>query len=447
MRFQPGSKTPAVLPLCQPPTDGAELLEPRLQITRLEQLGPVDLQAVERTFQSLEELIAFSLGGFDIGYAVLSSLVSITRQPNPDLNQYQPLIQRLMNAAWMTFQSTLNLLSAGHIERVYVFNGRYAAMRAVLRACQQLNVDCLVHERGCDKRHYQLYENTLPHDPRYVERCIRANWESAPSDAYRKAHGCRWFEDRRNRVEKNWKSFVKHQRHGQLPQNLEPHRTNIALFTSSDDEFVAIGDSWKHELYENQLQGIRAIAQSFDRMSDDYHLYLRVHPNMSRASSIQKDEVLGLRSDRITVIPPDQSIDSYALLDAVDTVASFGSSIGVEATYWGKPSILLGPCFYQNFGCTYQPQSHAQTMDFLTRENELCDRTGAIMYGYWFQTHGIPFEYFQAEDFFEGKFKGQSVRAQQSDKLTHQIFYRIQSFSDSSQRIARRWRDRILRVA
>ena len=59
----------------------------------------------------------------------------------------------------------------------------------------------------------------------------------------------------------------------------------------------------------------------------------------------------------MTVISPSEDINSYDLLDASDKVVIFGSTIGLEASYWGKPVILLGCSWYYYENVCYIPKS------------------------------------------------------------------------------------------
>ena len=155
-------------------------------------------------------------------------------------------------------------------DRVYVFNGRFAAMRAVLRACQRMNVDCYIHERGCDGDHYDLFKNHLMHEVDAIEIAINELWERATSDPNRESIASSWFHDRVDRVEKIWHSFVKNQETGRLPPAWDPNRKNIAIFCSSDDEFVAIGESWQNDIYLNQATGISRIADDLLKLQDQH---------------------------------------------------------------------------------------------------------------------------------------------------------------------------------
>ena len=119
-----------------------------------------------------------------------------------------------------------------------------------------------------------------------------------------------------------------------------------------------------------------------------------------------------------------------------DIVVSFGSSVGIEAVYWDRPSILLGPCFYQNLGGTYRPSSHVEAIGLIASNLEACEKTGALMYGHWFQTRGEKYSFYRAEGLFEGKFKGQQVYA--GSHLVHQPKTFSQKMRREAMRLARR---------
>jgi len=386
---------------------------------------PVELP---RRFQSLEELRAFRVDNFDIGYACLSSLVSAVRDPEPDLDRHGELLRQLLLNSWQVYHALRSRLARQRPDRVYVFNGRFATMRAVLRAAQSESVDCYIHERGATYNRYQLFENHLPHDLAAMERRILDFWQTSP-DPWRRQAGAQWFIDRRHRVERGWKSFVKEQRPRQLPADWSPRAHNVVLFCSSEDEFAAIGDCWDQRPYTTQVAGVRHLLSLANR--PDFRLTIRLHPNLKTAPRHLIDPFRQISDPRVSLILPESEIDSYALLDQATTVVSFGSSVGIEAVYHSKPSVLLGPCFYRCLAGTYQPvpadctrvdrlpQGHPvvqQLADHLNRQLPPLDKEGALQYGLWMQENGIEYRYYRATDFNEGTFKQQLVYARPRPK-------------------------------
>ena len=121
-------------------------------------------------------------------------------------------------------------------------------------------------------------------------------------------------------------------------------------------------------------------------------------------------ESLALDLPGVTVIPPESEVSTYELMRAADVVVSSGSTAGVEATFWGKPSVLAGRSLYSGLGACHEPESVEELLDML-EDPALgqADHEGALRYGFFQATRGEPFRYFESRDVFDGHFKGVQV--------------------------------------
>jgi hypothetical protein len=369
-----------------------------------------ELQTLKTEFASFEDLKQYRIDNFDIGFGVGSSLISMFKVAEPDVAANQQLIKRLIIASFSVYRSLQNYLDQQRVDLVYLYNGRFAPLRAAMRACQSRNVPFKVHEVGHSLQHYALWDNTIPHDVAYTEKKIREKWQSARQPE-RQQIGARFFEDRAKGKEYVYLSFVKDQQQDMLPANWDAHKKNIIIFNSSEYEFASIGDEWKNKIYGSQHEGIRSILQGLDQVEGHHvHLYLRMHPNLKGVTDTAVTDLLELRHPRLTIIPPESPISTYALLRNAGKVVTFCSTVGIEAVYWGVPSILLGMNYYYNLGGTYNPQTHEEAMTMLLEELPPKDKEAALMYGYYMNTFGIPFKYYETEQIFEGRFKGVQVK-------------------------------------
>ena len=387
---------------------------PSISFLNLSQTNKQELASVQKTFATIAELKNFSIEELDIGMAVLSSVISLTRNPEPDVTALSHLIARFMVAALAVYRSLQNYLDQNAVDRVYVFNGRYAPVRAVLRACQSRGVPCYVHERGHDIQHYAVEKNTTSHDLRHMQQQIRDQWERAVSDPRRNEIAEQFYIERSRGVIQSWYSFVERQKKDLLPPSWNSRRRNIAIFNSSEDEFAATDAQWDNPFYTNQLEGLQRIVRSLEADHDELHCYLRMHPNLNGVDNKHTRELYNLRRDFFEIIPPDDPVSTYALIKHADKVLTFGSTVGIEAVFWGTPSILGGRSYYQNLGGTYNPGSHEELISMLTADLSPKDRTVALMYGYYFQTFGTPFKYFRATGVVSGEFKGEVVCPRQT---------------------------------
>jgi len=346
----------------------------------------------------------------DLGWGVLSTLISVTANPEPDIPGVRWLMRRLAASAETIFRAVTARLLRDRPDRVYVFNGRLALERSVLRSCEQAGVDCFVHERGCDTYHYSLSRNAMPHDIEWVDASIREHWQAAAADPGREAVAAQWFIDRANRVERSWYSFTKEQTPRALPAGWDPSRHNVVIFTSSEDEFAAIGDQWRNHLYTNQREGVERLVADLPARDANVHVTIRMHPNQARLNNRHTNALRRLGGPCVTVVPPEDRVDSYELIRAATVVATFGSTVGVEAVFWEKPSVLLGPSFYQNLGAALRVQSHEEALQVILHPPATADRSKALPFGYWQQTHGHRFRHFEPDGLFTGRFKGTAIR-------------------------------------
>lgn len=363
---------------------------------------------------TIAELRQLTVDKFDIGEGVLSSLVSHLRNPHPTLSEHTDLINRIYQSAYLAYRSLTHYLAAHQPDRVYIFNGRFATMRAAMRACQQANIPFFIHERGYSITHYALFDNHLPHSISHIEQRIRHAWQSPqPSQAEKTAIAQQFYHDRAGGKMQSWFSFVDQQQADLLPDNWDSNRRNMVLFNSSEDEFVAIGNEWRNHLYPDQLSGTRQIIAdwlTYMQPATD-HLYIRLHPNLRHVPPHLTAEWLALQSPFVTIIPPQSPISTYSLLRHAHCVLTFGSTVGIESAFWGKTSILLGQCFYKNLGSTYTPATHQQAMQLLANTQlPPLPVEGALQYAYYMNSFGTEFKYFEGSHIFDGKFKGKDIQ-------------------------------------
>ena len=358
-------------------------------------------------FNTIEELQDYYYNNFDVGYATCSSVVSSLRDPRPNMQEQQRLVRRYLLSAIGIYRAILNFIEKEKPDKFYVFNGRFAQVKAVLRACQKKEIDCYIHERGSNKDRFYLVKNATPHELNYVKGKMDEMWlEADKGEAAEEAR--EYYNQRVKGEDQHWKSFTGMQKKGVLPENWDPQKRNIAIFPSSEDEFVSIARDFKNRIYPNQFEGIKQIVDSMHPEAD-LHFYIRLHPNMAGTTNKSSQAYFNFQAKNATLILPDSSISSYSLMAASDKVITFGSTMGVEATYWGKPSILMGVMFYEDLDCVYTPQSHTELCELLKSKLEPKSKENTYPYINYLKNFGTDFKYYEAEDLFNGTFKGVKV--------------------------------------
>jgi hypothetical protein len=114
----------------------------------------------------------------------------------------------------------------------------------------------------------------------------------------------------------------------------------VSFFTSSDDELIAVSEEWRSP-WKDQINCAKELLTFFGE-SNSHDLIIRVHPNMSRKSRIDRNRWRDLKKlfpDQIILW--DQDIDSYTLMNKSAAILVHGSTMGIEAIFHEKPTGLL----------------------------------------------------------------------------------------------------------
>ena len=303
-------------------------------------------------------------------------------------------------------------------DEIVVFNGRMALLRPVLRLAQSLGIQIYIHERSGDLSRYYLTRNTYPHDFNFMKQEIELTYSNSPlSEDEKLAIATEWFEERSNNHPQAWISYTENQRKNLLPNTLNPQNINIAIFNSSEDEMASI-QGWENPFYDNQNDGIHQIVNAFQDING-IKFFLRVHPNLTKVYNSQTkflNEILSKISN-LEIIAPESPISTYALLDACDAAITFGSTIGIEAVYRKKTSILMGRALYEDLGGLVLPDSHSNLVDIIqtyliTKKfpKVHSSKTAFIKYGFFQKTYGEIFEYVKPKNAFSVRLQRHNER-------------------------------------
>ena len=356
-------------------------------------------------FNNSQELKNYKFQDVDTGLGVFSSLVSQTKAFEIDSYKFKEDIDKNIRMAINVLLNFEKIIPEIQPDTIFIFNGRFADQKPLVRLSQKFNIPFYIHERSGSVNKYELFKDSLLHSPQYVGKEIKKYWKAGKKNKQQISKS--WFLDRRNGVDQNWPSFVKDQLKNKLPEGFDSEKRNIVFFNSSEHELIGV-EGFENPIFKYQNETIQHILRSFEN-NQEYHFYLRVHPMLSNFPNPQWDEIRQFDYNNLTIIGPNEPTDSYCLLDACEKVITFGSTMGVEATYWCKPSILIGQSFYSELECAYQPQSIDELDQLIERTIITKPQLGSLKYGYWEAVHGYEFQYFQPIGFFGGKFMGKYV--------------------------------------
>jgi len=356
---------------------------------------------------NLEELRKYSYKGADLGLATLSSLISQTRHSTPELQDHCKIVSSYLYESAIVFEKSRMIIEKVKPQKIISFNGRFACCKSIFESALQLGIEVQYHERGATFDRYETFEKP-PHDFVYIREEINRYWNDPIYSLENKrilAH--QYFQSKRKGEGIGWHSFVDKQQKGLVPKDISKRK--IVYFSSSDDEFAAVSDFYRKGIFNNQSHAIDTLISWASKQHDSI-LVIRVHPHVQQKHPSDQAYWSSLSGTNVSLITSDSPIDSYALIDWSDTIVTYGSTVGVEATYWGKPSIVLGDSLYSDLGCVYQPKSIDELFKLLN-SHELTgfEREKCLPYGYYFMSFGKPYKYYRPYDLFRGKFLDQEL--------------------------------------
>lgn len=218
----------------------------------------------------------------------------------------------------------------------------------------------------------------------------------------------RVFFARRGGQEQGWKSFISGQKKGALPK-LPPNERIVVYFSSSDDEYKAVGDIVKWERWPDQPTALNDLINICESL-DDVQLVVRIHPHIAEKSP--EDQLFwdSLQHDTGTIfIRAEDAVDTYALIERADLTVTCGSTVGIESVFWGTPSVCLGPSLYSRLGAVYLPTDRDALRKLLICDLLTVENKKALPYGYYFSTFGEKFKYYEPQTLNSGRFCGVNV--------------------------------------
>lgn len=377
-------------------------------------------------FKNLNELLDFEFDGVSIGRGVASSVISYYRDYNISSKKHHKIIELECRKAINVLLNFREIIENEKPSKVILFNGRFAEIFPLLDYCTQIGLEYTSIESGALGT-YELFENNLPHSIKYRHKCIMEHWDNAAFEERKIDIAHEWYRKKRHGDDSIEFSHTKNQELNALPSNFDSNKNNVLILNSSEDEMKVIEEFYT-ELFDTQNEAIEKIMSHFANNSET-HFYLRVHPNLGKVDNVQMREIEKFDFPNLTVIGPNEPIDTYAMMMACDKTIVFGSTSGIEATYWGKASILLGKSFYYYMKDTcYKPESFEELYSLISTENlPPKSQEACLPYGYYFSTYGIKTKYFEYKGLNNSTFKGKRIKKWYPSTFLYAVRYLFQS--------------------
>ncbi len=295
--------------------------------------------------------------------------------------------------AW-AFDQASELIRERGLTTVVVYNGRFTHDQAVVAAAEQAGIRVLYYDTGGYETDFDLTDATT-HDWADLQHRMMdmyEHWDPVERDAI----GSGWFTSRKSHSDEHNARFVGIQQPG-LVTELPPAQTLVVFFSSSGDEIAELDLDWSQYL-QSQEAALSALAKQC-RDRPGVRLVVRTHPHMrlKPAGDLQDWMAAVAAAAPDLHLDPFSSVDSYALMDRADVVFTYGSTAGVEAAFFGRPVVVMGPSAYDELGCARRITTEDQIGAAIDTPPQV-QPTAAIPYGLMMQRRGFSYAHVQRQD-------------------------------------------------
>ena len=362
---------------------------------------------------NIKDAIDYEYDGYNYGLAPVSTIMTLTRDYDFDIKKWQKKLHAFFQTEYVVFKNLEYFHKIYNFDEIHTFNGRVPVMYPCVEFAKKNNLKFVLREGGAKINHLRTVENDFVHSFDFWKEEIKQYWQK--NDPNREELAQKWFEDRRKGAFQAMESFTKDQKKGSLPKNWDENRENIVFFNSSIDEVYAF-DCWKHPFVDTENEIIEAMLERY-KDDENKHFYLRIHPNLTVAKKKKSTQIRQINEFKkkyknLTIIEPDEKIDTYALMDACDKVLTTYSTVGIEATYWGNLSIIAGKAPYEDLDCVYQANSMEEFFKLIDDKNLTPKkRENTYPYGYRAEVYGDKYKYYTLESRKKGNFLGMELKS------------------------------------
>lgn len=379
-------------------------------------------------YEDVKELKKVVFHDIEIGYGSFSTYVTLTRNINPEFNHdFKEYINYIMRKEILLTLVLESLVKKIKIGLVIFHNGRFAQYKPLLgvskaRGINYIATEVVFNSDGSRGKNY--FYNDVPHSVEANTEKLYNDWELADRNNREKI-GKSFYEKRRNGILAGDRAiYTNCQVLDVLPKNWDSSKENIAIYTSSEDEYFSISKEFDTKmLFPSQFEGLKTIFEKYKNDSQK-HFYLRIHPNLKNMPLKFYSALYELDYENVSIISPSSSISSYTLLDNSDKIIVFGSTIGIESVFWGKPVIGLNYCEYVLLNVVYTPET-ANELWSLIEEKNLRSKynDNVIKFGYYMMKDNYPKTEFIDSKVTSKSFFGKEIEAFNAFSLFGSIWF------------------------
>jgi hypothetical protein len=379
-------------------------------------------------FESIADLADYTEDGVPFGELVTSQLVADERDSYFPIDAHRGRIASLLQSAKHLYRSAFDIIKEHRVKKVYVWNGRRCSDGPVSFAARDCGVAFATYISGNKPSHYLTLPAPRVHDLDANKQRMAAIYRDALDRSPRSKieEDARIFYEQARFGTGDFPGFIDFTTNFSDAKDFttgESGKPMLAIYTSSFWEYFAMRD-YRGGVYHNHYDGLEKMLTD-DRIISNWDCHVRWHPNLATCGRYERariQKIVDRTMDRSHHYLPESSVNSYKLLENAAAVVSFGSTVGVEACYYGKPSILLGRGLYEDLDVCYRPATHEEFVHLLATVPAPKSDHGTIVFGFYQRNRGLDrFEHLSHHGGWEFSYRGRALKAPQTGDAISQL--------------------------
>ena len=360
-------------------------------------ISDLDIELTRRSLRipdlkTIHSLVDYTYDNFHFGLDVINQLISIKKDRNIWHNDLLSLANDLLINSIAMYE-IMKVSLPKNISKIYLWGGRRSSEAPIKHFARFKNLDLTFFEEASTFNRFTLSKqeaSTFSFVFDSIQEWARHRVDSVGLH-HMESEAKKYFSDRitgKSR-EPSFIWFLSNSRKLDLRKSKKPI---LAIFTSSDWEFAVQelrqDEDFLREFGNQYLVLPRILRDQY--FLDKFQLVVRWHPNHVNAGEYEKNQVVSIASlnSHVQHIMPSDNQNSYDLIELADAVLVFGSTIGIESAFMGKPTILVGKATYSGLGSVYEPKTYQQLQELIVSESRALSNYGAILWGDWSRNHG-----------------------------------------------------------
>ncbi len=351
---------------------------------------------------SINKLRKIKFYSSPIGYGIASSIQTLLKdnKPNLGLKQNRDLIHKKYVTSIKIYNFIKQIILEYQPNEIFIFNGRINESWTIVCLAEKYKINYFTYEiANLKNSYYEIHKNTLPmfydYNIKFPKKINKLKILKKKREIDKFVNKDPIFFDN-----SSWTNHTTLFRKSFLPKNFNKKLRNFCIFNNSLEELDSVRGNALKARKKSPNDIIFELLKKFNK-EKNFFFYLRLHPNLvsknilSKNITTQFQEIIqkGKKYRNLKIIWPEEKVDSYELLKNCEKVITFGSTIGFEASYMGKPVVCINNKKSQGTNYAYFPKSFNETVNLIKKKLKPKPKFGSLYYFYLRFNRGNKMKY------------------------------------------------------